>query len=52
MTPSDELNNALPDLPDPPASLREMLITRICPTCFAKLFAEEDTGDDTTGGTL
>jgi hypothetical protein len=33
------IQQALPDLP---ASLREMLITEICPACFDKLFTEED----------
>jgi hypothetical protein len=37
----DLIQHALPDLP---ASLREMLITQICPICFDKLFAEGPIG--------
>jgi hypothetical protein len=33
------IQHALPELEAP---LREMLITQLCPTCFDKLFAEED----------
>jgi hypothetical protein len=41
------IQQAFPDLP---ASLRELMISQICGTCFDKLFDEADEDEDTTGG--
>lgn len=31
-------------LPDTPAGVRELLVSRVCEPCFDKMFAEEDNG--------